>query len=103
MLEESRVPACGWGKGGRNLTYVRLPWDEWQAWAIAQGLAKDLAQFGRAVIREAYQHDWDEALKRECGWRDDGRAMLELARQFPEKARQRWSGLLDTDGGRAPH
>ena len=34
------------------------PWDDWQWEALAAGLDARLAALGRAVMREAYQHDW---------------------------------------------
>lgn len=80
--------------------YLHYPWDDWQRWALAQGLSADLAQLGRAVIREAYQHGWEDRLQALCGWRDDGLRMLRLALRSPEKARQRWQRLLGTDGER---
>ena len=80
--------------------YGFYPWDEWQRWAFANGVPMNLATLGRAVIREAWQHDWSEELRAECGWRDDGRAMLALALTRPKRALARWSELLDSDGGR---
>ncbi len=79
--------------------YGDYPWDGWQRWAFAQGVPLELATLGRGVIREAWQHGWSEALRAECGWRDDGRAMLALARTNPARAEARWSELLNTDGG----
>jgi hypothetical protein len=84
--------------------YGAYPWDHWQKYALAQGLAADLAALGRAVIREAWQHAWDEREKALCGWNDDGRAMLRLALKNPALARKRWGRLLATDGNRFdPH
>ena len=34
-----------------------------------------------------------------CGWRDDGRRMLDLALRDPVLAEMRWSRWLETDGG----
>lgn len=76
------------------------PWDDWQAHALAQGVPAGLAVLGRAVIREAWQHRWEERLKTLCGWKDDGRRMLRLAQRNPSLAQKRWQRLLDTDGGR---
>jgi hypothetical protein len=76
------------------------PWDDWRARALAAGVGDQLAWAGRAVMREAYNHDWPKRLQRECGWSDDGAAMLELALKHPEKAKQRWEWLEATDGGR---
>lgn len=75
-----------------------FPWDEWQARARAAGMAEELALLGRAVIREAYQHMWSAELQRECGWDDDGDAMIELALRDPAGAKRRWSWLMETDG-----
>ena len=75
------------------------PWDEWRSKALAAGVADDLAWLGRAVMREAYNHDWSERLQHECGWSDDGAAMLELVHVQPGEAARRWNWLLSTDGG----
>jgi len=80
-------------------TFGAYPWDGWETHAVAQGVPAELAALGRAVIREAWQHGWDERLKSLCGWRDDGRRMLRLAQRNPALAEKRWSLLLDTDGG----
>lgn len=76
------------------------PWDSWEKYAVAQGVPAELALLGRAVIREAWQHGWDERLRSLCGWKDDGRRMLRLALRRPALAGRRWTRLLDTDGGR---
>jgi hypothetical protein len=80
--------------------YGAYPWDGWEKYAIAQGMPAELATLGRDVIREAWQHGWNERLKSLCGWRDDGRRMLRLARRNPALAEKRWTRLLATDGGR---
>lgn len=80
--------------------YGAYPWDGWEKYALAQGVAADLAALGRAVIREAWQHGWDERGKTLCGWRDDGRRMLRLAQKNPALAQKRWARLLETDGNR---
>ncbi len=74
-------------------------WDHWQVRALEAGLEHSLSQLGRAVMREAMQHSWCLSLLAECGWEDEGRDMLDLARLDPETARRRWQWLLDTDGG----
>lgn len=74
------------------------PWDTWQTRALEAGISEDLAGLGRAVYREAYQHSWNEELTTECGWDDDGDEMLELAIASPDKADERWTHLLRTDG-----
>jgi hypothetical protein len=76
------------------------PWDHWETRAKNAGVDEDLAELGRALIREADQHSWDEDLQSECGWSDNGDAMLELALNSPQKAQERWELLLRTDGYR---
>ena len=51
-------------------------------------------------MREAYQHYWPQGLLEECGWYDDGQALLDLALKQPQEARLRWRYLLETDGER---
>jgi hypothetical protein len=80
--------------------YGAYPWDGWEKWAVTQGVPAQIAALGRAVIREAWQHGWDERLKSLCGWSDDGRRMLRLALRNSALAQKRWTRLLDTDGGR---
>jgi hypothetical protein len=91
MVARSRHHSCRYGQ---------YPWDEWEKWAVQDGVPEDLAELGRAVIREADQHGWPEELQAECGWNDSGSAMIELALSDPEHARARWGYLLATDGGR---
>ena len=74
------------------------PWDHWERLALASGLAACLATLGRAVMREARQHAWCERLKKECGWGDDGRAMLARVLKHPARTAARWHWLLQTDG-----
>jgi hypothetical protein len=88
-LDEGRVIGC---------EYLHYPWDDWERWAIARGLDRELAALARLTIREAYQHQWDDRLKSLCGWRDNGRRMLRLALHSPRTAAKRWQHLLDTDG-----
>jgi hypothetical protein len=83
----------------RRLRYKpgEFPWDEWQLRARAAGVPEALASLGRAVIREAYQHAWSAALQSECGWDDDGDAMIAFALRDAAGAERRWSRLLETD------
>jgi len=83
-----------------NCTCGNFPWDEWKTRALAAGMPAELATLGRAVMREAYQHAWDEDLQRLCGWEDEGNGMLVSALEAPEQAATDWQQLLDTDGGR---
>ena len=55
-------------------TFGHYPWDGWERKAQAAGVPVELAVLGRAVMREAYQHDWAERLEF-CGWHDHGNAM----------------------------
>jgi hypothetical protein len=93
-LDEGQVIGCEYG---------HYPWDDWERWAIAQGLNRDLAGQGRLLIREAYQHGWDDHLKAHCGWRDDGQALLAHALRFPAAARRQWDILMRTDGLRGDY
>ena len=80
--------------------YGAYPWDGWEKRALARGVAAGLATLGRELIREAWQHDWNEELKARCGWADDGRRLLRQALRSPARAQTCWQHLLDTDGGR---
>lgn len=79
-------------------TYGQYPWDDWERSALARGVEKTLANLGRAVMREAYQHDWCARLQSLCGWNDEGRRMIALALRAPQTARRRWEWLLEMDG-----
>jgi hypothetical protein len=84
-------------------TYGHYPWDEWHDYALARGLAPDLAGLGRLLIREAFNHDWPDWLKPACGWRDDGQALLAFALRSPKEARRQWQLLFRTDGLRGDY
>lgn len=81
-------------------TCGHYPWDDWQRCALTRGVNNELATLGRAVMREAYQHDWEARLQALCGWNDNGEAMIELALSGPDQALFAWQKLLDTDGCR---
>ena len=83
------LPACAPGA---------YPWDDWERSALASGLAAELASLGRSVMREAYNHAWCERLKAECGWSDEGRAMLRRVLAHPRRTAARWAWLMATDG-----
>ena len=74
------------------------PWDDWGRLAHTSGLAADLANLGRSVMREAYNHAWCERLRAECGWNDEGRAMLRRVLAQPRRTAARWQWLMATDG-----
>jgi len=73
-------------------------WDYWKTKALAAGVAGDLAELGRAVMREHYQHGWS-SYDNEVSVRS-GDEMLRLALNEPDRAAARWQRLLDTDGGK---
>lgn len=70
-------------------------WERWFDRAREDGVDEDLASLGRSVIREARMQRWHGERLTECGWADDGEAMLELALLDPERAAARWQALLD--------
>ena len=74
------------------------PWDRFDAAAKEAGLPPQLASLGRSVFREAFQHDWHDELKVECGWLDGGQAMIYQALAFPDDCESRWGSLLEHDG-----
>ena len=73
------------------------PWDRWGKAAIQAGLDADLANLGRSVFREAFQHDWSDEQKVECGWLDGGQTMIFQALAFPEETAARWRYLYSAD------
>lgn len=77
-----------------------FPWDGWQRQALASGLDAQLAALGRSVMREAYQHDWCDRLKYECGIdnADTAAGMISCAKDQPHLVEARWQWLLATDG-----
>lgn len=91
---DERVLGCAFGN---------YPWDEWERRALAAGVEKEVAQLGRAVMREAYNHGWDGRLKTFCGWDDDGAQMLADALRAPASASRQWEILLRTDGLRGDY
>lgn len=74
------------------------PWDRWEAVARAAGVPDELANLGRAMFREAFQHEWDDDLKVEAGWLDGGQLMIYHALAFPVEVEARWQHLMETDG-----
>ncbi len=82
----------------------QYPWDQWERWAIAQGLDRDVAAQARLLIREAVNHAWDQRLVSFCGWgSDDGRALLRHALRSPKQALGQWDILMRTDGFRGDY
>ncbi len=77
---------------------AKAVWDLWHERAVAAGVSSDLAELGRAVMREAEEHAWSEELCARLGGDDDGEAMLDRALAEPEAAGREWQRLLDSDG-----
>ena len=92
-LAESVVAEAS-GRPPSDATYGPL-WERWFDQALEQGVEDDLASLGRSVIREAKMLSWGVEREAECGWLDDGEAMLELALVDPDRARASWQALLD--------
>lgn len=74
------------------------PWDRWEMIAKAVGVSDELANLGRAVFREAYQHQWEDELQVECGWLDGGQRMIYQALGLPAECLARWAHLMEADG-----
>lgn len=68
-------------------------WDEWKERAIALGVAEDLAELGKNLMRDAYMQRWPEFVLSDCGWDDDGFGMLAMARAKPAETRRHWERL----------
>lgn len=84
--------------------YGHYPWDQWERWALAEGLEAEVAGQGRLLIREAINHGWDPRLVLLCGWgSDDGRALLDQALRSPKRALRQWDILMRTDGLRGDY
>lgn len=75
-------------------------WDFWKSHALALGVAEDLAELGRRIMRDAYLERWPEESLGECGWWDDGFGMLAQAQKNPRETRKRWEALLTRYGHR---
>ena len=72
-------------------------WERWFERAIEEGVEEDLATLGRSLIREAHLLGFGDERLAQCGWMDDGEAMLQLALLDPEGAEEAWHTLLDDD------
>lgn len=72
----------------------RFEWDYWEEDALERGLDHQLATLGRAVLREAIQHDWPSLLHQVCS----GDTLDALLFKAPELARRLYELLLETDG-----
>jgi len=77
-----------------DYTPPTFEWDWWQEEALERGLDKDLATLGRAVLREAIQHNWSPQLRVLCC----AEVLDDLLFQAPRQARRLYEVLLETDG-----
>ena len=75
-------------------------WDFWKSHALDLGVAEDLAELGKSIMRDAYLERWPEESLGECGWWDDGFGMLAQAQKNPQETRNRWTALLKRYGRR---
>lgn len=71
-----------------------FPWDEWEKATKARGMERTLAELGRAVIREAENHNWSQPLRSLCD-PDELEGLLFCA---PFLGRRLCEILLETDG-----
>ena len=71
------------------------PWDEWQRYALADGIDPELAALCRSTIRDAYQHWWKGHAYYLC---IGSGSLTELAHRAPELTRRLCDLLLETDG-----
>ena len=70
------------------------PWDRWQIRALAVGVPHEVARLGRSLMRAGYQTQWGDQHPCHCGRADDGRDMLRLALNEPERAMEQWQNLV---------
>ena len=71
-------------------------WDDWEQHALERGLDKELATLGRAVYREAIQHNWPRSLRVVCC----EPTLDEMLNRAPQTAKQFYETMLATDGFR---
>ena len=70
------------------------PWEDWEERALSAGVSHRLARLGARVMRESWQHEWEDSAHL-CtrSWN-----MTELALRSPRTAARLWNLLLETDG-----
>ncbi len=61
-------------------------WDDWRREAFENGMPADVADAGRALIREAFQHGW--------GIEPNLGAMMRDGLRSPTRSRNRWRRML---------
>ena len=72
----------------------RFEWDVWKDYALERGLDCELATLGRAVMREAIQHNWSEQLR----GLSEGEGLSGLLFNAPDLGKRLCEVLLETDG-----
>ncbi len=65
--------------------------DRWEQQALAAGVSQELAQLGREVMRDHYQHGKEDYL---LGEEADGVKMLQMCLADPAKAREFFTECL---------
>jgi len=71
-------------------------WDHWKKHALKAGMSEELAELGRAVYREAIQHNWPWSLRVACM----EPTLTDMLVHAPETAKQFYETMLLTDGFR---
>jgi hypothetical protein len=66
-------------------------WDSWYEDAVARGVNEDLAQFGRQIMRDHFQHGKGDWL---LGEESDGSEMLRMCLDDPDAAHARFKEEL---------
>ena len=72
----------------------RFAWDYWEEDALERGLDPELANLGRAVIREASGHNWSPQLRVLCS----EEVLEQVLFRAPGLAKRLCHVLLETDG-----
>ncbi len=77
---------------------LNCKWDIFLAYALAYGIGCDLAYLGRECVRRAHEHNWNSELKTRYHLAEGGRTMIQFAINESERAREIWSGLIQSEG-----
>lgn len=81
-------------------------WDQWKERADAANMRADVATAGRALVRECYQHGWENfmgpGIQTLCGYDDNGEALLAFGLAYPDLAERIWNHLVADDAGNNP-
>lgn len=62
-------------------------WDRWEQRALAAGVSAELAQLGREVMRDHFQHGKED---HQLGEESDGDYMLDMCMRDPDAAKTRF-------------